>query len=323
MNILSLTNMLSATLTSAAQGQAQLALTAIENSMTNRLNQQIAQVQAQNSDTSATGVLQSQLPNLTNQQTTYTTANNQITQNGYVLADLSTQLASLATAAKANDASAFDNALAQANYDASVLTVINPIYGLQSDGSYNLRMNGLGIQSSATYLAGGGSLSSALTDINNAQTTVQNVQTVTGENASVAQSVLSALSTQINSINSQISTIQTNQSNAISTQTTKLQQQEQTKLHVLELKLGTAAQSSSSIISSNQSAMVNNLENQQGSRYTTSQNGFFGALQTATNIRTQLTNTALQGASNQPSATTSQANSITQSAAGSLLNIFS
>jgi hypothetical protein len=320
---ISLSSLLSSTLSTSTQNQAQLRIAAIQNTLTNRLNTQIAQVEAQSDDTTATNVLQSQLAALTPQSTAYSTANSQNLQNQQLFNTLTTQLATLSSAATTGDSATFDSTLASTQVFVSSLTVVNQPPGLQPDGVLNFKLAGLGIQSSAAYdLSTPAGQAQAVSDVQNAQEAVKQIQETIDQNQQIASSALTALTTQITSINDQLSNFQATQSNQVATQISTLQSTEQTQFHIIELELGSTT-NTSSVLSTGASGLATALADQQGSKTASTANPFMAALEGNTTIANQLNGTRLSSASTQPTSATTQNNSVAQAAVGSLLNIFS
>lgn len=320
---LSLTSLLSTTLTTSAQSQAQVRINAIQNTLTNRLKSSIAQVQAQSSDPSTVQVLRSQLSNLSKQNTAYSQASSQLVQNEQFLTDLRLQLTGLSTAAAAGDSVTFDSDLAKANVDVTDLNVQGFLAGFQSDGVVNLKLSGLGIKSSATYdLSTAAGRTQAAADVQSAQNVVNQIVTVTTQNQLVAASASSALSTQISDIDRRLSELSGNQSGPAQKQIAKLQQQEQQQFHVIELQLG-GSTNANSVLATGSAQLASVLASQPGSRTAPKTNQFISALQNGLNIANQLNSTKLSAAIRQPNGSTTENNGIRQSAIGSLLNIFS
>lgn len=319
---ISLSSLLSATISTSAQSQAQLRISSLQTTLTNNLNRQIAQLQAQSTDGSVTKVLQSQLVTLNAQNKANSQASSQLVQNGGFLSDLKLQLVALKTAAGAGDSVTFDKDLAAANKDVTNLNVVAIVPGLQPDGVTNLKLKGLGIKSSATYnLSTPTGQAQATTDVQSAQTLINQITAVTTQNQLIANSASNALTTQINEINRQLSKIGSDQATQLQTQVTKLQTREQSQFHIIELELGNST-NASSVLTSGATTLAAVLASQPGSRTAPKTNQFFGALATSVNIANTLNGTRLQGAARQPNGSTQERNSLTQAAAGALLNIF-
>jgi hypothetical protein len=240
-----LMNTLAQIASAGAQTQSQQQLSIIGGRMTAQLNQKIAQLQAQANDPMIP-ILQQQSAVLSQQQTSYDTAQRQLVANGGPIDDLDTQLNTMATAAAASDSATFDLALSTANTDLANLNAVQLLPGLQPDGAANLKTNGLGIQSSAGYgLATPAGQTQAAADISAAQTAVSQLSTMTTQNTQVAISVGQALSTQIGALEDQVTSRETSQTTNAVTQIQTLQTRTQTEFHLIELSMGSAGNTSS------------------------------------------------------------------------------
>lgn len=319
----SISSLLSATLTTSAQSQSTLAQAAISNTMTARLNTQIAQIESQAADTTNVQLLQSQLNAANTQNSSFSQASSQWLANERFLSDLSTQLVTMNTAAAAGDSTSFDSALSAAQFDVSGLNVVAYVPGTQTDGVTNLKLNGLGIQSSATYdLSTPSGQAQAQSDVANATALITQITNVTLQNQDIASSSSNALTTQINNLTQQLAEISTNENTTVQTQISNLQQQEQDQFHIIELGLQNAAKPNS-VLTSAASNLASVLASQPGSQTASKTNPFITALQTGINIANQLNGTRLNAAANQPDSSTTQQNATNQAAAGALLDIFS
>jgi hypothetical protein len=319
----SLSSLLTATLSTGAQNQNQLTLNAINNTLTTRLNNQIAQLQAQASDTTQVQLYQSQLSAAQTQNSALTQASSQGLANERVLTDLTSQLSALSAAATAGDSATFDSTLALAQADVADLNVVPYVSGTQVDGVANLKMAGLGIQSSAAYNlslpAGQAQAQAAITSATNV---VSQITTITSQNQAVATSQSAALTADINNLTLQLSQISDNATTTVQTETANLQQQEQDQFHVIELALSNS-NNADSVLTGAASSLATVLASQPGSQTASKTDPFFTALQTSLTTADQMTATQLGDAATQPSASTTQQNGINQAAAGSLLDIFS
>jgi hypothetical protein len=320
----SIGTLLTSTLTAGAQNQNQLTLNAINNTLTTRLNNQIAQLEAQSSDTTTVELLQNQLSAAQNQNSAFSQAASQSLGNESFLNDVNTQLTTLATAAASGDSTTFDSALAQAQNDIADLTVVSFVPGSQPDGVANLKYDGLGIQSSSTYdLSTQAGQTQAATDIANAKTLVDQALTATTQNQEIATSQSDGLTADINNLNLQLSQISDNQNNTVQAQISQLQQQEQDQYHVIELALSNSSKNATSVLTGAASNLATVLASQPGSQTASKTNGFFTALQSSTTNADQLTATTLGDATTQPNSSTQENNTVAQGASGALLDIFS
>ena len=319
----SISSLLSATLTANAQNQSKLTQNAISNTLTTRLNKQIAQLQSQAADTTTIQLLQSQLNAANTQNSAFSQASSQYLANERYLSDLSTQLASMNTAATAGDSATFDAALTAAQYDVADLNVVAYVPGTQTDGVVNLKLNGLNVQSSATYnLSTPAGQAQAQSDVANATSLITQITNVTLQNQSIASSSSDSFTTQINDLTRRLAEISDNQNNTVQTEISKLQQREQYQFHVIELALQNTGRSSS-VLTSAASNLASVLATQQGSRTASKANPFMSALQAGIGIANKLNGVRLAGAAKQPDASTTQQNSTNQAATGTLLNLFS
>jgi hypothetical protein len=319
----SLSTLLTSTLTTSAQNQNQLTLNAINNTLTTRLNNQIAQLESQSSDTTTVQLLQSQLSAAQTQNTAFSNAASQWLGNESYLNDINSQLTTLSTAAASGDASTFDSALATAQNDIANLKVVSFVPGTQPDGVDNLKYNGLGIQSSATYdLSTASGQAQAATDIANAKTLVSQSLTTTTQNQEIATSQSDALTDDINNLSLQLSQISDNQNNTVQAQITQLQQQEQEQYHVIELALSSTS-NANSVLTTAATNLTNALAAQPGSKTASTTNAFYSALESSVSDADELTATQLGDATTQPTASTQQDNTVAQGASGALLDLFS
>jgi hypothetical protein len=319
----SISSLLSATLSGSAQNQSKLAQAAISKTLTSRLNQQIAQLQSQAADTTTVQLLQSQLDAANTQNNAFSQASSQWLANERFLSDLTTQLTTMNTAATNSDSAGFDSALAAAQFDVAGLNVVAYVPGTQTDGVANLKLNGLNVQSSATYnLSTPSGQAQAESDIANATALVSQITNVTLQNQIVASSSSNSLTTQIDDLTRRLSEISTNQNTTVQAQISNLQQREQYQFHVIELGLQNATKPNS-VLTSAASNLASVLASQPGSQTASKANPFITALQTGVNIANQLIGTRLKAAANQPNGTTVQQNATSQAAAGALLNLFS
>lgn len=318
----SIGTLLASTLSTGAQNKNQLTLNAINNTLTTRLNNQIAQIQSQASDTTTVELLQNQLNSAQSQNTTLSNAASKWLSNESFLNDINTQLTTLNTAAASGDSATFDSALAAAQNDIADLSVVSYVPGTQTDGVANLKYDGLGIQSSASYnLSTPAGQAQAASDIANAKTVVSQILTTTTQNNEIATSQSDGYTTTINNLTLQLAQISDNQNNTVQTEISNLQQKEQDQYHVLELALS-GSNNASSVLTTAASNLTTVLASQPGSQTASKTNAFFTALTSATTDANQMNATALGDAARQPSSSTSQDNTVAQGASGALLDIF-
>lgn len=225
-----------------AQAQAQFRLQLIGNQLTAQLNKKIAALKTQ-ADDPIVNLLTQQAQALSARKSTYSTSESQLGTNVAVLSDLSLQLSNLQVAATGGDANGFDAALAAATGDVDNLGIVGFQPGYQPDGVAQLKGNGLGIQSSASYdLSTPAGQAQAAADVQNAQNIVKQISTTTLQNQTIAGSIANALSGQISQLQSQISDRQNKEIVQAAGKIQTLQTQTQTEFHLIELQFGSIPQ---------------------------------------------------------------------------------
>lgn len=240
---------LTAVNSASASSKNSSTLALINNMISNQLNQKVSALQDQ-VQTSTVGVLQQQQTSLTTQLQSYQTAEGQISANGSVLADLSLQLANMATAAQSGNSTTFDQTLTAAQLDVTDLQTVSFAPGLLPDGTAALMGAGLNIQSASVYNLGTPTgQAQALSAAQAAEAQVQQISTMNNLNQQITASAQTALQTQISGIGAQINNMQIAQQTAIAQQTTALEQQAQEQYHIIEMNLGNATNASSFLTS--------------------------------------------------------------------------
>jgi hypothetical protein len=266
------TNTLAQVATASAQTTAQYELKLIGAQMTAQLNRKLSKLKAQANDPTLPA-LQRQVAALNHKKTSYESAQGQLSGNGTITADISTQIATMGTAAGAGDSATFDQALAQIATDLSILSVVQPLPGLQPDNAANLKVNGLGIQSSAAYgLTTAAGKTQAIADLAAAKAIVDQLAATTTQNLLVSAGIGDALNDQVASINNRISSKQQAETTAALAQVHKLQTQTKTQFHLIELAFGNVGQTNTllqsvAIAESNRAATAGSIFamfNQQG-----------------------------------------------------------
>jgi hypothetical protein len=106
------------------------------------MNTKLADLKAQSVDPTV-APLQDQVASLSAKNTTYTTAQAQLSGNASAISDMKIQLGSMAFAAANGDSAGFDQALAAANDDLSILQVTGPLPAFEPDGVPQLVNTGL------------------------------------------------------------------------------------------------------------------------------------------------------------------------------------
>ena len=190
-------------------------------------------------DPAVSNATQQQITSLNQQITTLTSTGNAYSGNSTVLAEISTQLAAMQTAAQSGDAAGFDQALQIAGAEIGNLNIVTPTAPFQADMIASLAGNGLGIGDSASYdLSTPAGQSAAEAAVNAAQTLLQRISVITTNNQILATSLANALTAQMNGLQAQQQ--QANQANSTQVQNEiqTLTQRAQDQEHVIQLALG-------------------------------------------------------------------------------------
>ena len=237
----------------AAVGGQQLAqyrLQLIGHQLTAQLNKKIAQLKDQAQDPMLP-ILQGRVSSLSNQKAPYSTALDQMSGNNSAISDMKIQLGNASLAASLGDASGFDQALAAAQSDVDILGVVANLPGFQPDGIGNLKLNGLGIQSSSAYdLSTAAGQAQAMADIQNAQDAIDQIFAFATQNQAIATTISQLIDSQVADLNDQVSSRQQSEVTDAANQITQLKQQTQTQFHLMELAFGSIAQPASVLDSS-------------------------------------------------------------------------
>jgi hypothetical protein len=224
--------------TANAQSMVNYRIQLVGNELTKQLNQKIAALQAA-AQNPIVPVLQQQASQLQQQETTYTNAQAQSSDNGLVLADISLRLGNAGIAAQNGDAATFDQNIGAINTDIGILQPVGFTPGLQTDGLAALQSKGIGVRSSASYNLGTpAGQAQALSDIQAAQALIETLTTTASTNQLVASSNITALDTRISSLDNQIEADQIGVLTTDAQQIATLKQQEQEQFHVIELAFG-------------------------------------------------------------------------------------
>lgn len=226
----------------AAQNTAALTqneqLAEISQDLQNQLNRKLAALQDP-TDQVSVNYSQSQIDALQKQQSAVSALETTFGTNGSILADMTSQLNTMASAASGGDGTGFDNALSALNTDLSILAVptSNPLF--QNDGVNGLKVSGFSIQSSASYnLSTPSGQAAATADVTTAQNLVQGILKINGSNQTVAASQITALNGQINALQTLQQQQQTTASQKNQAQIQQLQVNMQNQLHLIELNMG-------------------------------------------------------------------------------------
>lgn len=246
MNVLTQTSLDAST--AASSKRFQLLSTLLQN----QFSAKAAALKADSAPTASENFLQVEISGIAQQKSTFNTLQNQYGTNLPLLGDLSAQITALQNAVQAGDSAAFDATLGTANTDIASLTVVQPNPAVQDDGVTALKVNGLGVQSSATYdLSTPAGQAAALADLNTAQQTVSQIGSQTSINQIIASSKFTALSSQYDSLNNTLQNDKFAAQAQAATETLTLKNQLNTRLHLVELQF------------SNSQAAAKSLENQQ------------------------------------------------------------
>jgi hypothetical protein len=234
--------------TAASSKRFQLLSTLLQN----QFSAKAAALTAEGQPTASENFLQVEISGLSQQKAIFSKLQNQYGANIPLLGDLSAQLTSAQTAAQNGDSAGFDAFLAAANTDIAGLTVVQANGVLQNDGVTPLKLNGLGVKSSATYdLTTAAGQAAALADLTTAQQLVGQVASQTTINQIIAGGKSSALSSQSDSLNNTLQNDKFARQAQAATQTLTLKNQLNTQLHLVELQF------------SNSQAAAKSLETQQ------------------------------------------------------------
>jgi len=237
----------------AALGGQQLAqyrLQLVGQQLTARLNKKIAQLKDQAQDPMLP-VLQGRVSSLNNQKAPYSTALDQMSGNNSAISDMKIQLGNASLAASLGDAAGFDQAMAAAQSDVDILGVVPNLPGFQPDGIGNLKLNGLGIQSSSVYdLTTAAGRAQAIADVQGAQNTIDQIFAFTTQNQAIATTISQLIDSQVSDLNDQISSRQQSEVIDAANQIARLQQQTQTQFHLVELAFGAIAQPATALATS-------------------------------------------------------------------------
>lgn len=233
-----LLNGLATAYATAAQSRTSIEVDIINARIQQQVNQEISALQGP-ADTVQIQADQALVSQLNTKLTTTNQLAGNFSANGNVFSDLTSQLAAMQTAITNGDSQGFDAALQQANNDVGNLIVVPPSAPYQADGIEQLKTDGLGITSAASYnLTTATGQTSAAADVQNAQSLVIQLSGIQTSNQILAYDTASALTTQINSIDKTITEMQNENNDYISAQTAKLSQQAQIQENLIQLGLG-------------------------------------------------------------------------------------
>jgi len=239
-------NSLLTTLYTLAQDNAALTqnqqLAEISQDLQNQVNRQIAALQSP-VDQVSINYSQQQINSLETQQKTVSGFATIFGNNGTILADMTSQLATMAQAVTNSDGTSFDNAFTALNTDLADLGVPGYSSLFQSDGVAQLKMSGFSIQSSASYnLSSPSGQAAATADVTNATNLIENIITINGSNQSTAAAEQASLTGKISALQNLVTQEQNSATQEISQKTQQLQVNESNQLHLIELNMGKTGQ---------------------------------------------------------------------------------
>lgn len=213
-----------------------------------QFQKKIATLQASNDSSAKDDFLKVQISQLSQQRATYSKLQTQYGQNANILSDITAQIIAMQNAASAGDSATFDDALSTANADVTYLSVAQDNGTMQPDGVPQLKLSGLGVQSSASYdLSTPAGQAAAIADLQNASNLINQVYAATTGNQTVAGSQVTALGSQVSTFNSTLENDQFNQAANVTLQTLKLKTQLNTQVHLIQLNFANAQTAGASL----------------------------------------------------------------------------
>lgn len=220
----------------------------VQNLLNAQFQKKIAALQASNDSSAKDDFLKVQISQLSQQRATYSKLQTQYGQNANILSDITAQIIAMQNAVSAGDSATFDGALSTANADVTYLSVAQDNGTMQPDGVPQLKLNGLGVQSSASYdLSTPAGQAAAIADLQNASNLINQVYAATTGNQTVAGSQVTALGSQVSTFNSTLENDQFNQAANVTIQTLKLKTQLNTQVHLIQLNFANAQTAGASL----------------------------------------------------------------------------
>lgn len=220
----------------------------VQNLLNAQFQKKIATLQASNDSSAKDDFLKVQISQLSQQRATYSKLQTQYGQNANILSDITAQIIAMQNAASAGDSATFDDALSTANADVTYLSVAQDNGTMQPDGVPQLKLSGLGVQSSASYdLSTPAGQAAAIADLQNASNLINQVYAATTGNQTVAGSQVTALGSQVSTFNSTLENDQFNQAANVTLQTLKLKTQLNTQVHLIQLNFANAQTAGASL----------------------------------------------------------------------------
>lgn len=220
----------------------------VQNLLNAQFQKKIAALQASNDSSAKDDFLKVQISQLSQQRATYSKLQTQYGQNANILSDITAQIIAMQNAVSAGDSATFDGALSTANADVTYLSVAQDNGTMQPDGVPQLKLSGLGVQSSASYdLSTPAGQAAAIADLQNASNLINQVYAATTGNQTVAGSQVTALGSQVSTFNSTLENDQFNQAANVTIQTLKLKTQLNTQVHLIQLNFANAQTAGASL----------------------------------------------------------------------------
>lgn len=220
----------------------------VQNLLNAQFQKKIAALQASNDSSAKDDFLKVQISQLSQQRATYSKLQTQYGQNANILSDITAQIIAMQNAVSAGDSATFDGALSTANADVTYLSVAQDNGTMQPDGVPQLKLNGLGVQSSASYdLSTPAGQAAAIADLQNASNLINQVYAATTGNQTVAGSQVTALGSQVSTFNSTLENDQFNQAANVTIETLKLKTQLNTQVHLIQLNFANAQTAGASL----------------------------------------------------------------------------
>jgi hypothetical protein len=220
----------------------------IQTQLNKQFQKKIAALQASNDTSAQDDFLKVEISQTAHQKATFSNLQTRYGANANILADITTQIATMQNAASAGDSTTFDGALVTANADVSYLVVVQDNPAVQPDGVVLLKTSGLGVNSSSSYdLSTTAGRNAALADLLNASNLINQVYSVTTSNQTIAGSQATALDSQLSNLQGTLENDQFNQSATVATKTLQLKTQLNTQVHLIELSFANAQAAGASL----------------------------------------------------------------------------
>lgn len=228
---------------------AQIRFDSVQKAIQNQYLAEIKKVQ-ENPTQSSDDLLKKQIDTLSKQKSSFNNFQKQYGTNVAMFGDLAKQLSALEDAIEAGDATAFDASLNNASTDVANLTVVQQMPQFQPDNVLSFKVNGLGIQSAASYdLTTDEGKEAALAVVRQAEAKVGQSIQLTTLNQTVAGQIAKALDQRISSLNGDVQQHQLDQIKKTTEAVQTLQKKAATQLHLIQLAFANSQQLSQSLLS--------------------------------------------------------------------------